>query len=299
MARKRKGNRIDGWLVVDKPAGVTSAGVVNKLRWVLGAQKAGHSGTLDPGATGCLAVAFGEATKLIPVAQGGPKSYQFTLRWGMATSTDDRAGEVIAEASHRPTEAQIRAALPAFRGEICQVPPQVSAVKVAGARAYDLARTGEALELAARPLTVHALELRACPDPDHASFDFTCARGGYVRAIARDLGEALGTLAHVTTLRRLATGPFGLADAWPGDPMGLQKGETLPLFAPAAGLRGQPYLTVSEAQAADLRQGRAIPTETPAIWASHNGQPVALGAVREGFFHPSRVLAPPPDDHPR
>ncbi|MEM8842554.1 MAG: tRNA pseudouridine(55) synthase TruB, partial [Pseudomonadota bacterium] len=177
MARKRKGNPVHGWLVVDKPAGITSAGVVNKARWALNAQKAGHSGTLDPMATGCLAIAFGEATKVIAVAQEGAKTYRFTMRWGQATSTDDAEGEVIATAAMRPAREAILAALPVFTGDIAQTPPAVSAVKVDGARAYDLVREGAQPVLAPRPLHVASLTLLEMPDPDHAAFELVCGKG--------------------------------------------------------------------------------------------------------------------------
>ncbi|RMD92040.1 MAG: tRNA pseudouridine(55) synthase TruB, partial [Alphaproteobacteria bacterium] len=198
MARRRKGRDISGWLVVDKPAGLTSTAVVNKVRWALQAQKAGHAGTLDPLATGVLAVALGEATKTVPYVTDALKCYRFTVRWGEATNTDDAEGEVIARSDRRPTAEEIEAALPAFRGEIMQVPPQFSAVKIDGERAYALAREGQTPELAARPLWVESLELVEQPDEDHAVFEMVCGKGGYVRAIARDLGEALGTHGHVT-----------------------------------------------------------------------------------------------------
>ncbi|MEM6489816.1 MAG: tRNA pseudouridine(55) synthase TruB, partial [Pseudomonadota bacterium] len=216
MARRKRGRAIDGWIVVDKPVGPTSADVVNCLRRTLDARKAGHAGTLDPLASGVLAVAFGEATKAVPAVQDGAKSYRFTVRLGRATTTDDAEGAVIAERAARPDDAAIAAALAGFEGETRQVPPVFSAVKRDGARAYDLARRAVAAgdfdalpELAARPLTVHRIALVARPDPDHAEIEMTCAKGGYVRAVARDLGRALGCLGHVAVLRRTATGPFG------------------------------------------------------------------------------------------
>ena len=190
---------------------------MNKAKWVLGAAKAGHAGTLDPAATGLLALAFGEATKTVPFVADARKAYRFTVRWGAATATDDAEGAVIATSEVRPAPDAIRAALAGFTGDILQVPPQVSAVKVEGARAYDLARAGETLELAARPLHVERLELVAVPDPDTAVLEMTCGKGGYVRSIARDLGERLGCLGHVVALRRLWSGPFTLEGAvtWP------------------------------------------------------------------------------------
>jgi tRNA pseudouridine55 synthase len=213
MARRRTGRDISGWLVVDKPAGITSTAVVNKVKWALQAQKAGHAGTLDPAATGVLAVALGEATKTVPYITDAQKCYRFRVRFGAATTTDDAEGTVIATSDLRPTDAEIAAALPAFRGEIAQVPPQFSAVKIDGERAYDLAREGEVMDIAARPLWVESLEMTGRPDADHADFEMVCGKGGYVRAIARDLGAALGCCGHVAWLRRTWSGPFDAGEA--------------------------------------------------------------------------------------
>ncbi|MEO0930246.1 MAG: tRNA pseudouridine(55) synthase TruB, partial [Pseudomonadota bacterium] len=212
MARKRKGRDISGWLVVDKPAGITSTAVVNKVRWAMDAKKAGHAGTLDPEATGVLAVALGEATKTVPYITDALKAYTFTIRLGQATNTDDAEGEVIAESGLRPDDDTIKAALGAFVGDIMQVPPQFSAVKVDGERAYKKARDGEEMALAARPLWVEELLLVDRPDTNHAVLEMTCGKGGYVRSIARDLGEALGCKAHVKSLRRIWSGPFQASD---------------------------------------------------------------------------------------
>ena len=210
MARK-KGREIHGWLIVDKPAGIGSTDVVSKVRWALDAKKAGHAGTLDPDATGVLAVALGEATKTVPILTDALKAYDFTVNWGAETATDDASGQVIRSAENRPTADMIRAALPDFTGDIMQVPPSVSAVKVDGARAYDLAREGETVELAARPLWVESLELLSIT-PDSADLRMVCGKGGYVRAIARDLGRDLGCLGHVARLRRIWSGPFEAGD---------------------------------------------------------------------------------------
>ncbi|MCV6593220.1 MAG: tRNA pseudouridine(55) synthase TruB, partial [Silicimonas sp.] len=195
MARRKKGRDISGWLVVDKPAGLTSTAVVNKLRWALEAKKAGHAGTLDPAATGLLAVALGEATKTVPYVTDALKAYAFDIRIGAATNTDDAEGEVVETSDVRPDDEAIRAALTGFTGDIMQVPPAFSAVKIDGERAYAKARAGEDVELAARPLFVESLELTARPDPDNATLEMICGKGGYVRSIARDLGRALGTCA--------------------------------------------------------------------------------------------------------
>ena len=201
VGRVKKGRAVSGWLAVDKPAGVTSTAVVNKVKWALSAQKAGHAGTLDPDATGVLAVALGEATKTIPYITDALKCYRFRVVLGAATDTDDASGRVLATSALRPTEAEVEAALGAFRGEIMQVPPQYSAVKVDGERAYDLAREGEAMELAARPLWVESLRVTGRPDADHVDLEMVCGKGGYVRSIARDLGRDLGCFGHVADLR--------------------------------------------------------------------------------------------------
>ncbi len=208
MARRKKGRPISGWLVVDKPSGMTSSEVVNKLRWHYQAQKAGHGGTLDPDATGVLPIAFGEATKLLPYLEDAFKTYEFWVKWGAETTTDDASGEVIERSdAPMPSRDAIIAALPEFVGEIMQTPPNVSAVKIDGKRAYDLAREGEQMEIKARPLWVEELTLLEVAG-DRAKFLMRCGKGGYVRAIARDLGRDLGVLGHVESLRRLATMGF-------------------------------------------------------------------------------------------
>ena len=299
MARRRRGRPVDGWLIIDKPVGVTSTQVVAKVRWAAQAQKAGHAGTLDPLATGVLAVALGEATKTVPYVADSLKAYRFTVRWGQATDTDDAEGRVIAESVERPGAEAIHAALTAFEGDIAQVPPQFSAVKVAGERAYDLARGGETLDLSPRPLYVESLTLVDCPDPDHAVLELVCGKGGYVRAIARDLGQALGCHGHVTALRRLWNGPFEAEDAIAFDKLdelrhsGAIEAHLLPV---ATGLDDIPALAVSAAAAAHLRQGRAVPVAGgdlcygDAAYATHGGEPVAVGTYRGGLLHPNRVL---------
>ncbi|MEM6546379.1 MAG: tRNA pseudouridine(55) synthase TruB [Pseudomonadota bacterium] len=290
MARRRKGTPLDGWSVIDKPLGATSAQTVNAVRRALDAQKAGHAGTLDPLATGVLAVAFGEATKTIPIVQDGAKSYCFTVRFGQRTTTDDREGNVIAESPCRPTDAAISAALTSFEGEVQQVPPHFSAVKVEGARAYDLARAGAALDLAARPLTVHRIVLTGRLDADHAEIEMVCGKGGYVRAIARDLGEALGCHGHVAALRRTGTGPFTLDHAIAFDPETLTAADLLPL---EAGLADLTEIAVDPVGAARLRNGQAIPSATTidgSAWASLFGRAVALVRTSAGSLLPDRVF---------
>ncbi|MEM9145532.1 MAG: tRNA pseudouridine(55) synthase TruB [Pseudomonadota bacterium] len=295
MARKRRGRAIHGWLILDKPLGVSSAQAVAKARWALEAQKAGHAGTLDPLATGVLAVAFGEATKTVALVQDGLKTYRFGIRLGQATKTDDAEGAVIAESAERPSDHAIETALDGFRGDILQVPPLYSAVKANGARAYDLARAGAVPELAPRPLWVERLDLVARDGPDQATLDLVCGKGGYVRSIARDLGRALGCHAHVSELRRIASGAFTEADALSFDALdAVRAGErTAPLLPVETGLASLPEIPVDAAAAGDLRQGRSLSapdcTDGPA-WASHGGQAVALCSVADGRLRPNRVL---------
>ncbi|KPQ16921.1 MAG: tRNA pseudouridine55 synthase TruB [Rhodobacteraceae bacterium HLUCCO18] len=300
MGRRRKGRDISGWVLVDKPAGLTSTAVVNKLRWAFDAKKAGHAGTLDPDATGLLPVALGEATKTIAYLGDALKGYEFTVRWGQQTTTDDAEGEVIETSPDRPTEAGIAAALPQFIGDIRQVPPQFSAVKVDGNRAYDIARAGETMELAARDLYVDELTLLSCPDADHAVFRFVCGAGGYVRAIARDLGRALGCLGHVVTLRRTWVGPFDIEEAVTLDRVeALAKTPEIDaLLQPVAlGLSDLPELRATEEGAARLRNGNpghVLPGDAEygdLAWASLDGQPVAVGRFRGGELHPERVFS--------
>ncbi|HLS19720.1 MAG TPA: tRNA pseudouridine(55) synthase TruB [Paracoccaceae bacterium] len=310
MARKRKGRAITGWLIVDKPAGTTSTAIVNKARWAFRAQKAGHAGTLDPLATGLLAIAFGDATKTIPFAQEGMKTYRFTVRLGERTTTDDTEGEVIARSDQRPSDDEIRAALPRFTGDIEQIPPQFSAVRVEGERAYDLAREGVELDLAPRPLFVERLALLARPDTDTAELELICGKGGYVRSIARDLGEALGCHAHVTALKRTASGGFTLDDAIPFERLDAirEEGEEsdwrehlLPLHA---GLSELPEIRISAPEAARLRRGNPVPVATTTLdygdeaWASSEGNAVALVRYAGGMLNPTRVFAAPPQRPP-
>lgn len=298
MARKRRGRPLNGWLIVDKPAGVTSTAVVNKARWAFRAQKAGHSGTLDPLATGLLAVAFGEATKTIPVAQEGLKTYRFTIRLGQRTETDDAEGAVVETSERRPGDDEIAAALPDFIGQTEQVPPQYSAVRVEGERAYDLAREGVEMDLVARPLWVERLDLVGRPDADHAELELVCGKGGYVRSLARDLGAALGCQAHVAALRRVASGGFTLEGAVAFarlDAIREDGGDDL-LLPLEAGLSDLPEIRVREVEAARLRNGNPAPVTHSDLdygdeaWASLDGAPVAIVTYRAGMLHPVRVF---------
>ena len=299
MARRKKGRNISGWVVVDKPAGISSTAVVGKVRWAFDANKAGHAGTLDPDATGILAVALGEATKTVPFVTDAQKAYEFTVRFGQATNTDDAEGEVISSSEARPSDVEIAAALPAFTGDIMQVPPQYSAVKIDGQRAYAMARAGEDVEIAARPLFVARLEMIERVDADHATFEMECGKGGYVRSIARDLGAALGCFGHVLRLRRIWSGPFTLEDAVPLDRINeLARTPELDdaLLPLEVGLADLPECRVSAEGAARLNNGNpgAVISSEAAFgdlaWASFQGQPVAVGIYRSGELAPTRVF---------
>ncbi|MFV0333358.1 MAG: tRNA pseudouridine(55) synthase TruB [Tropicimonas sp.] len=300
MARRRKGRDISGWVIVDKPSGPSSTAVVNKVRWAFEARKAGHAGTLDPAATGLLAIALGEATKTIPHVTDALKAYRFTIRFGQATNTDDAEGEVIASSDARPTDEEIRAALPPFRGDIEQVPPKYSAVKIDGERAYALARDKEEFEIAARPLHVDSLDLIARPEPDLAVLEMVCGKGGYVRAIARDLGAALGCHAHVTELRRIWSGPFDTEGAltWEVLEADARTPDLDAYLRPLAeGLSELPMLPCSAEAAARMRNGNPGMVLSAAdveygdtAWAACQGEPVAIGTYRSGELHPVRVF---------
>ena len=299
MGRTKKGRAVSGWLVVDKPAGITSTAVVNKVKWAFQAQKAGHAGTLDPAATGVLAVALGEATKTVPYITDALKCYRFMIRFGTATTTDDAEGTPIATSATRPEDADILAALPAFRGDIQQVPPQFSAVKVDGERAYDLAREGEQMDLAARPLWVDSLDLIERPDADHVMLEMVCGKGGYVRSIARDLGAALGCLGHVLWLRREWSGPFEASDGVSLEDIDrlARTDEIDALLKPLElGLADLPELPATAEGVARLKNGNpgmviasGVEWGTEA-WASYQGRAVAVGRYQSGELHPSRVF---------
>jgi len=299
MGRRRKGRDVTGWLVVDKPAGLTSTAVVNKVRWALDARKAGHAGTLDPAATGVLAVALGEATKTVPYITEALKCYRFTVRLGAATNTDDAEGEVIATSATRPDSDAIETALDAFRGDIMQVPPQFSAVKIDGERAYARARAGEESDIAARPLWVESLTMLARPDADTVELEMVCGKGGYVRAIARDLGQALGCLGHVLVLRRIWSGPFDASDGVTLAEIEAAAGtdaldaRVLPLETALADL---PELRATPEGAARLRNGNPGMVVASGLdygaeaWASYDGRALAVGQYRAGELHPVRVF---------
>ena len=299
MGRKRKGRDISGWLVVDKPAGPTSTAVVNKVRWALGAAKAGHAGTLDPEATGVLAVALGEATKTVPFITDALKAYVFDVKLGEATNTDDAEGEVIATSEARPTDDEIKEALLKFVGDIEQVPPKFSAVKVDGQRAYKLSRAGEDITLEARPLYVDELTMVERMDADHVRLEMVCGKGGYVRSIARDLGEALGCKGHVLHLRRVWSGPFEAEKGLSYEQIEeMAKTPELESYIQPLemGLEDLPEVKATAEGAAKLRNGNpgmvfASDAEYgDECWASLDGKAVAVGIYKAGELHPSRVF---------
>jgi tRNA pseudouridine55 synthase len=302
MARS-KGLPIHGWLCLDKPAGVTSTAAVARVRHITRARKVGHGGTLDPLATGVLPIALGEATKTVAYAMEGRKHYRFTARLGEARTTDDAEGEVLATSERRPSSAEIEAALPAFIGRIEQVPPRFAAVKVEGERAYDLARRGEAVELAPRSVQVDRFDLVERPDPDHAVFEVVCGRGTYVRALVRDLGQALGCLGHVTALRRLRVGPFAIEDAISLAALEqLVADDALPqaLLPVGVALSDLPALALTQPQVDRLRAGQTIrvapgllvgePESDATVRAMAAGRMVALARLHGSELSPVRVF---------
>jgi tRNA pseudouridine55 synthase len=298
MEEKRPKRDVSGWLVLDKPYDMTSTQAVGKVRWLLSAKKAGHAGTLDPLATGILPIALGEATKTVPNLQDGEKLYRFTVKWGVQTSTDDAEGEAVAASDIRPSAGAIAAALPAFTGEILQTPPAFSAIKVAGERAYDLARAGEAVVLEPRPVVIERFTLLEAGGGE-ARFEVACQKGTYVRALARDLALALGTRGHVSVLHRAAVGTFTDAIAVSLATLEATAPEAREaLLQPvSAALAGVPELRLSEGQATIVRNGNPVlltgataPVELDEAWASCRGRAIAIGYVAQGQFRPSRVI---------
>ena len=306
MQFKRQKNKIDGWLNVWKPVGQSSMQAVAQARRLLGAAKAGHAGTLDPLAEGILPIAFGEATKLIPLLQDGLKTYRFTVRWGQQTHTDDREGEVTATHAHRPDKAQIESILVDFTGVIDQVPPAFSAVKINGERAYKLARAGEEVTIQPRPVYIDSLTLVESPDPDHAVFETVCGTGTYVRSLARDMALKLGTLAHCAGIIRTQVGGFAENDA-----ILLEKAEEMGhsarlelLHPPAFGLDDIPAVALRDEEAQRLLHGQAlkfvtmvdanripaVPPDQPAALALLGDRVIAVLEVKGPVLRPVRIL---------
>lgn len=303
MARRKKGNPVHGWLILDKPLAATSTQALGAVKRIYEAQKAGHAGTLDPLATGILPIAFGEATKTVSFAMEGEKAYRFTVRWGEETNTDDAEGEATQRSDKRPARADIEAILPQFTGEISQRPPSFSAIKVAGNRAYDLARDGEIIELEPRLVVIEELRLVDMRDVDTAVFEAECGKGTYVRALARDMGRALGCYAHVVALRRTRVGPFSEEDAVSLDELREARarengGDIGQFLLPVeAALSDVPELVVSQQDATNLAMGRAVlirgrdaPILEGPVFVTFKGCLVALGEVDKGALHPTRVF---------
>lgn len=297
--KKSKKRPISGWVVLNKPYDFTSTQAVGKVRWLFSAMKAGHAGTLDPLATGILPIALGEATKAVPQVQDGTKIYRFSILWGAATTTDDREGEVIATSDIRPDRAAVEAVLPQFTGAILQRPPVFSALKVDGERAYDLARAGEAVELAPRPVEIDALTLIE-HGPVESLLEVTCGKGTYVRSLARDIAEVLGTRGHVGSLHRAAVGPFSDADAVTLEQLEAAEAGAArdALLAPvSAGLVDLPEIRLDAGQASAvgsgnpvLLTGAAAPAQLDECWVSFKGKVLATGVVEFGQFKPRRVF---------
>ena len=298
MSRKRKGEARHGWIILDKPLGLTSTQALGKVRHLLNAQKAGHGGTLDPLATGVLPLAFGEATKLIPFVMDGRKAYRCTIRWGEARDTEDAEGQITATSTTRPEQPAIMAALPRFIGTIRQTPPIYSALKINGERAYDLARAGATPEMTPRDVQIFDFKLISIDDTDHAQFMVRCGKGTYIRSLARDLALALGTVGHLAALRRTQSGPFTLEQAISLENITelAHKDEALTALRPiAAALDDIPALAIDDQEAQRLRHGQAIAarpdkdgTQFPTMLATHHGQPVALVAQQDGVWQPIR-----------
>lgn len=303
MARRKKGRPVNGWLILDKSAGRTSTQALAAVKRLYDAQKAGHAGTLDPLATGVLPIAFGEATKTVSYAVDGEKAYRFTVRWGAETNTDDSEGEVTKSSPNRPTIPEIETCMDDFVGQIEQVPPQFSAIKVDGQRAYDLARDGEEPVLDARTVIIDDLRLIDSPDPDTAVFEAECGKGTYVRAIARDMGRQLGCYGHVIELRRLKVGPFTDEIALSHDDL-LEAFEAGGLEALAefihpveASLHDLTELSLTPSDAASLARGQTVlmrgrdaPIFTGPFYATSKGKLVALGEAERGQLRPTRVF---------
>lgn len=300
----KRGQPVHGWVVLDKPLGMSSTQAVGKVRWLFDAQKAGHGGTLDPLATGLLPIALGEATKTVPFAMDGRKKYQFEVTWGAERSTDDLEGKIVSESKLRPSQIEIESILSRFTGQISQLPPAYSALKIDGQRAYDLARAGEEVNLAPRLIEIEALRLIGRPDSDRSLFEVDCGKGTYVRSLARDMGRLLGCLGHVSMLRRLRVGGFLPAhmisleklEELRHKPAGLtaENGALLPIETV---LDGIPALALNAEQVRRLRQGQVVllsdtktPANSDAVLLSFEGKPLGLGHIAQGELRSRRLF---------
>ncbi|MCO5064136.1 MAG: tRNA pseudouridine(55) synthase TruB [Rhizobiaceae bacterium] len=309
MARrgKKKGRPVSGWVILDKPVGMGSTEAVSKIKWLFNADKAGHAGTLDPLASGMLPIALGEATKTVPYVQDGAKVYRFTVAWGEERITDDLEGEVAKASDARPTESDIRALMPNYTGVIMQTPPQFSAIKIAGERAYDLARSGETVEIPAREVEIDRFDLIE-HSGDRTMFEIECGKGTYVRSLARDLGRDLGCFGHIATLRRTEVDPFTQDDFVTVEELEMARGGDgeAPDFAAlddllvdtGAALECLPRVDISDDAAGKIRlgnpiviRGRDAPLEAEEACAMARGRLVAIGAIEAGMFKPKRVFA--------
>jgi len=322
MARrgKKKGRPISGWIILDKPVGMGSTEAVSKIKWLFQAEKAGHAGTLDPLASGMLPIALGEATKTVPYVQDGAKVYRFTVAWGEERTTDDLEGPVTKSSDRRPAEADIRALLPKYTGVIMQTPPQFSAVKIAGERAYDLARDGEDFEIPAREVEIGRIDLIETTPEGNSMFEVECGKGTYVRSLARDLGRDLGCYGHIAALRRTEVDPFtaedlvALAELEEAAPKrevpdaegrvafagGSERFAALDanVIDTGAALDCMPQVAITDDAAARLRlgnpvilRGRDAPVQADEACAMARGRLVAIGAIEAGMFRPKRVFA--------
>ncbi|MBB4576630.1 tRNA pseudouridine(55) synthase TruB [Rhizobium lentis] len=306
--RKPKGRPISGWLILDKPVDFGSTEAVSKLKWLYKAQKAGHAGTLDPLASGMLPIALGDATKTVPYVMDGRKIYEFTVSWGEERATDDLEGDVTQSSERRPTEQEIREILPRYIGTISQVPPQFSAIKIAGERAYDLARDGEAVEIPSREVEIFRLTLLACPDENTAHFEVECGKGTYVRALARDFGRELGCYGHISGLRRTFVAPFQEDAMVPlASLVALEAIEDMDerlaaldalLIDTCEALSALPHLVINDDQAHRLKMGNPIlvrgrdaPIAESEAYATARGRLIAIGEIGQGEFRPKRVFA--------
>ena len=304
--KKPKGRPVSGWVIFDKPRGMGSTEAVSKIKWLFNAQKAGHAGTLDPLASGMLPIALGDATKTVPYVMDGRKVYEFTVTWGEERSTDDLEGEFTHSSDTRPEEQAIRDLLPAYTGVINQIPPQFSAIKIDGNRAYDLARSGETVDIPSREVEIYRITLLAS-DADTAHFEVECGKGTYVRALARDFGRDLGCFGHISTLRRTFVAPFAEESMIPlADLVALEaiedRDERLAaldamIMETGEALSSLPHIAITDEQAHRLQMGNPIllrgrdaPLAEPEAYATARGKLVAIGEIGEGEFRPKRVF---------
>jgi tRNA pseudouridine55 synthase len=305
--RKPKGRPVSGWLILDKPVDLGSTEAVSKIKWLFKAQKAGHAGTLDPLASGMLPIALGDATKTVPYVMDGRKIYEFAVSWGEERTTDDLEGEITQTSESRPSADDIRAILPKYMGVIDQVPPQFSAIKIAGERAYDLAREGETVDIPSREVEIFRLTLLACPDANTSHFEVECGKGTYVRALARDFGRELGCYGHISGLRRSFVAPFAEETMIPlAELVELEKIEDMDerlaaldalMIDTSEALSALPHLAVTDDQAHRLKMGNPIlvrgrdaPVAESEAYVTARGKLIAIGEIGEGEFRPKRVF---------